>query len=343
MTDQRQRITIIGAGCIGASMGLALRQSEDADLFEVIGHDREYGIAQAGERRGAFHSAKLNLDLALRDAKLIILAVPLAEMESTLADVGRLLPADTGAIVTDTAPLKAPVLAWAQELLPAGTHFIGGDPFLAPDLQSEAGPALLRGHEQARADLFTDAIYAITARPDDAPHAVETVANLAMLLDAEPRFMAPAEHDAVRALANALPDLVGAALLRSVVAAPGWQETSQAIGHSFAAVTAAVAEETASRQLMARLSRGPLLRGIDALQAELSELRRHIAAGDSEAIAAAYAEAAEARARWVARERAERDAASEPPGLFQRLGRTFLGERLMQESQRQPPNHDPEA
>ena len=121
MTDQRQRITIIGAGCIGASMGLALRQSEDADLFEVIGHDREYGIAQAGERRGAFHSAKLNLDMALRDAKLIILAVPLAEMESTLADVGRLLPADTGAIVTDTAPLKAPVLAWAQELLPAGT------------------------------------------------------------------------------------------------------------------------------------------------------------------------------------------------------------------------------
>ncbi len=341
MADQRQRITIIGAGCIGTSMGLALRQSEDADLFEVIGHDREYGIAQAGERRGAFHSAKLNLDMALRDARLIILAVPLAEMESTLADIGRLLPADTGAIVTDTALLKAPVLAWAQELLPAGTHFIGGDPFLAPDIES--GPTLLRGHEQARADLFTDAIYTITAQPEDAPHAVETITNLALLLDAEPRFIAPAEHDAVRALANALPDLVGAALLRSVVAAPGWQEISKAIGHSFATVTAAVAEETASRRLMAQLTRDPLLRGIDALQAELSELRRHIAAGDSEALAAAYTEAAAARARWVARERAERAASSEPPGLFQRLSHAFLGERLMQKSQSQPPNRDPEA
>jgi prephenate dehydrogenase len=341
MADQRQRITIIGTGCIGASMGLALRQSEDADLFEVIGHDREYAIAQAGERRGAFHSAKLNLDMALRDAKLIILAVPLAEMESTLADIGRLLPPDTGAIVTDTALLKAPVLAWAQDLLPPGAHFIGGDPFLAPDV--EAGPALLRGHEQARADLFADAVYTITARPDDAPHAVETITNLALLLDAEPRFMAPAEHDAVRALANALPDLLGAALLRSVVAAPGWQETAKAIGHSFAHVTAAVAEEAASRQMMAHLSRGPLLRGIDALQAELSELRRHIEAGDSEALAAAYAEAAEARARWITRERAERDASSEPPGLFQRLGRTFLGERLMQKSQGQPPKPDRET
>ncbi len=54
MDSNRQRITIIGTGCIGASIGLALHQSRDADHLEIVGHDREHGHARMGQKIGCF-------------------------------------------------------------------------------------------------------------------------------------------------------------------------------------------------------------------------------------------------------------------------------------------------
>ena len=80
MTASPQRMTIVGTGCVGASMGLAIRQSADADHLEVVGHDRDHGLARRARSLGAFDNVALNLDIALRGAKLVILAVPLAAL-----------------------------------------------------------------------------------------------------------------------------------------------------------------------------------------------------------------------------------------------------------------------
>ena len=202
MDSNRQRITIIGTGCIGASIGLALRQSRDADHLEIVGHDREHGHARMGQKMGAFDRAVLNLDLALDGARLVILSVPLAELRQTLADVGRLLEPDAGIVITDTAPLAVPVLEWALDLLPPGNHFVAADPFLAPGM---GGWEPLRGIVDAKADLFKDAVYAIAAQGEEHPSAVRAVSNLAMVLGASPYYMDPAEHDAVRVLTDAVP------------------------------------------------------------------------------------------------------------------------------------------
>ena len=76
MSSTTQRIAIIGTGCIGTSIGLALRQSADADHLEIVGHDRNPGVARQAKKLGAFDRVDFNLDIALNGAKLVILAVP---------------------------------------------------------------------------------------------------------------------------------------------------------------------------------------------------------------------------------------------------------------------------
>ncbi|MFP4344985.1 MAG: prephenate dehydrogenase [Anaerolineales bacterium] len=323
----KRRVTIIGTGCIGASIGMALRNSPAAGELEIVGHDRDSGIAHQAERQGAFDRTTLLLDPALKDAGMVIVAVPFSEMETVLSDLGRLLEPDSGVVVTDTAPLKAPVLAWADKLLPPGVHFIGGDPILAPREEVKFPSSVA----DAGAELLKEALYTITIRPTDAPKAIEGVTNLAQQIGATPLYMDPVEHDGVRLFTRMLPDLTAVALLRTVMGDSGWEEMRKVASHHFAAGTSAAHGEVASRRLMAELGRDSLLRGLDNLVGELQSLRRAIAEGDDESLAATFHSTAEARTVWLhqaqTRDWEEQGAAPEMPGAMQRTLEMFFGRR----------------
>ncbi|MBN2003635.1 MAG: prephenate dehydrogenase [Anaerolineae bacterium] len=324
----KQRITIIGAGCIGASIGIALRKSADAGHLEVVGHDRDLGTARNAQKLGAFDRTEFNLHLALAGAKLVILAVPLSALREVLADVGRLLDANAGVVVSDTAPLKAPVLQWADELLPPGNHFVGADPFLAPGV---GGWEPLSTEGDARADLFARAVYAITARAEDHPSAVRAVTNLALVLGAEPLFMNPAEHDAARLIGDAVPGIVAAALFQATVEAPGWGEVRKAAGRAFATATSGAADmEPISQRMMALLGQETLLRGLDAFQERLSALRGLIAEGNAEALEQTLGNVSKARAYWMAESRERiwdiEQGSTHQDGLFRRTMQALVGE-----------------
>jgi prephenate dehydrogenase len=333
-TRRRQRITIVGTGCIGASIGLALRHSEDADHLEVVGHDRDAGRARQAQKLGAFDATPVNLDVALGGAQLVILAVPLASLREVLQDVGRLLdpgrqehaPQALDVVVTDVGPLKQPAIEWASATLPASAHFVGGDPFLAPGLN---GWEPLRGLEDASEELFREAVYAIAARADDHPSAVRTVANLALVLGATPLFMDPVEHDAVRLMAGTVPSLVAVSLFQATAASPGWEEVRKAAGREFATATAGVSGDVDSQRMSALLGRETVLRGLDEVLARLTELRASIAEGDAAALEAQFAAASQGRAAWMLQSQTRawqlNPQAMVQGGLFSRTLQTLLG------------------
>jgi prephenate dehydrogenase len=328
MAAQKQRITIIGTGRIGASMGMALRQSQDAPRLELVGHDCELATARQALKLGAFDRVEFNLDVALRGAKLIIIAVPLAALREVLQDIGRLVNAE-GVVITDTAPLKAPVKMWAKELLPEGCYYVGADPFLAP---ASGGWEMLEGPAAARSDLFKDAVYAITAQPDDHPSAVHAVTNLAFVLGAEPYLMDPGEHDAVRVWVNALPDMAASSLFRSVTESHGWAEMRRAAERSFATATAAAAGDVASRRMLAQLGQPVLIEALDGLVVQLQALRQALAEGDGAVVEAILQQATRARELWLLQSQ-ERTWEPAPPeieheSLFERTMKTLVGERL---------------
>src|SRR3989442_6828006 len=103
----RRRMTIVGLGLIGGSLGLALKEADRG--LEIVGHNRSHEAAGRAKKLGAVDRAEWNLPRALEGAGIVVLAVAPAAMEKVMAEVAPSL--EPGAIVTDVASTKVDVLA----------------------------------------------------------------------------------------------------------------------------------------------------------------------------------------------------------------------------------------
>lgn len=282
----KPRIAIIGLGLIGSSIGLAL--SREARDFEIIGHDRSNAAAGQAKKLQAVDKTEWNLINACDGAGLVILALPLGAIRETMQALAGELA--TGAVVIDTASIKTPVQAWADELLPAGAAFVGTNPIVASDQTGGAA---------ARADLFEGRMWAICPSPDADERAVKTAADLASRLGAKPLFLDATEHDGMAAAVEQLPALASMALLTSAVSQPAWREMRKLAGGQFESSTRLVSSDPRVFSDAMLHSTEQVVRWIDSFIDNMAAWRDLIAAGDSEAIDNAFAEAAAARALWL--------------------------------------------
>lgn len=282
----KSKITIVGLGLIGNSIGLGLAQSQRS--FEIVGHDKENSAAGQARKLKAVDRTEWNLISACDGADLIVLALPAAAIKDTFkALAGNLKP---GAVLLDTASIKAPVQAWADELLPQGVSYIGTNPIVSSD---QAGGAAARG------DLFQGTIWAICPSPTTDERAVKMAIDLAERLGAAPLFLEVAEHDGMMAEVEHLPAVVSMAVLTSVVSLPTWRETRKLAGGQFESTTRLTSDDPAVFSDAVLANREQVIRRIDAFVDSMAGWRALIAAGDEEALAKAFETAIDARARWL--------------------------------------------
>ena len=286
------RVTIVGLGCVGSSIGLALREKDSS--VEVIGHDIEAGNTRLAKRMGAVTKTHWNLPAACEGSSLVILALPLPALLETLELLGPHL--DEGCVVTDTASLKASVLECAGEHLPDTVHFIGGMPVPGP--ASGEGRALV-GPEAARADLFDGGVYCITPDADTSSHATGVLTELAETLGAQPLFLDAAEHDGLQAGVGGLPALISVALLRATMGTPGWAEMRKVAGQDYSALTSPAATNPGDRLGTVLANHDNVMRRLDMFIAELLRIRDQFVDGDTEGLEAVFSGATDAHARWI--------------------------------------------
>ena len=285
------QITLIGLGRRGGSIGLALK-SKSREM-QIVGHDREPAIAKAAQSRGAIDRVEWNLPRACERADLVIVAAPLTGVRETFSAVNDSLRPDC--VVATLAPLLAPPLAWAAELLPSHVHFVAGNFAANPDMLSDRAT----GIQAARADLFEKGLWAIAPAPACAPAAVKLVTDLATLLGASPLYIDPAEHDGLSASVEVVPALTAIALVRAATQTPGWRERRKMTDRDFAALTAPADADPAGRRATLDLNRENVLRALDATLAELNALRAALADDKSEELDRLIQEALEARGKWL--------------------------------------------
>jgi prephenate dehydrogenase len=321
------QITIVGLGQIGSSIGLALK-THNVNV-QRVGHDKDPQAAKEAQKAGAVDDVKYNLPAAIREAKIVILALPLAEMRATLKTIAPDL--GEGTLVLDTAPAKATVAAWAQELLPPGRFYIG----LTPAINPEYLHGTEFGVRAARPDLFEKGVMVVNA-PRGTPG---NVFNLAMefvnLLGAMPLLMDTAEADGIFSAMHVLPQLAAAALLDTTVDQPGWQEARKLAGRPYATVTAGAAyhDDVLSLGESALENRENMVRLLNAYITSLINLRDDIEANDREAVTQRLGEAWKGRSRWFD-ERTAADwlkaeaAPIDAPSFGDRVNQMFFGGML---------------
>ena len=319
----KPRITIVGLGFIGGSIGLALHQAEAK--FEVVGHDRERGAANKAKKIGAVDKTDWNLVSACEDADLIVIAIPVGGIKDTLAAIGPYLK--PGCLITDTASIKSPVIEWAEEILPKEVNFVGGDPIVG-----DAGTE--EGIDAARADLFSGAVYCLAPAVGAAPDAVRLASDFVYLLGAKPYFLDPLEHDGLMAGVDHLPFVLSAALLSVATESPSWREMRRLAGGAFENATRFVSADPATYRDACLVNSENIVRWIDACSDKMGELKETILDEDAEKLEQVFEEAMIARMRWLrAREAGdwEEQQSSETPGMGslmgQMLGLGRLGKR----------------
>jgi prephenate dehydrogenase len=313
------QITIVGLGQIGASIGLAL--GPHSSLLYRVGHDKDLTTARSAEKQGAVDAVKLNLPASVREARIVILSLPLHEIRETLQVIAEDLP--EGAVVMDTAPIKAPVVAWVKEYLPAGRYYVGLVPALNPGYlhQTELGLAA------AKEDLFQGGVVALSAIPGTPEEAVKLATDLVTLLGAAPLFTDMYESDGLMTSTHLAPQFLAASLLNALVGQPGWDDARKLAGRPFAALTSALAyqDEMAALGESAALNQEGLTRVLDVVIATLQEIRKEVAEGDRDRLHERLDLALEGRERWLSeRTRAdwsqrEKTDLTEIPNLAERL------------------------
>jgi prephenate dehydrogenase len=314
------QITIVGLGQIGSSIGLALKAHEVS--VHRMGHDKDPQAAKESQKIGAVDDVKYNLPASIREAKIVILALPLAAMRETLEVIAPDL--QEGALILDTAPAKSTVAAWAKELLPPGRFYIG----LTPAINPEYLHGIEFGVRAARADLFENGLMVVNA-PYGTPGNVFNLAmELVHLMGAMPLLMDTVEADGIFSAMHVLPQLAAAALLDATVDKPGWLEARKLAGRPYASVTAGLAyhDDVDSLREAALENRENIVRLLNSYISSLIGLRDEIAASDQGAVKARLDESLQGRIRWFD----ERLAAEWLKGEAQPIDAPSFGDRVNQ-------------
>lgn len=317
------QITIIGLGQVGSSIGLALASQKN---IKRVGHDKNMETARAAQKAGAVDEAKFNLPSSISNANIVLLCIPLNEIEDTLEIIAPDL--QEGTVIMDTAPSKGTVAAWAEKHLPQGRHYVGLTPASGAGYLHEID----LGVSSARADLFQKGLFLINAPRSTPEQAMNLAMDLVELLGAKAMLSDTVEADGLLASTHILPQLIGAALLDSTVDQPGWHEARKLAARPYATATAAFVyqDEAASLGVAAIKNRENVVRVIDAYMMSLKELRDKISAGDDTSVAIFLDDAFKARMRWLdERFQADWDGLQKEkpdvPSFGERLSQIFMG------------------
>ncbi|HEY85638.1 MAG TPA: prephenate dehydrogenase [Chloroflexi bacterium] len=278
-------ITIIGAGAIGTSLGLALKRLDDAP--HLIVHDKDPKHSGLAMKRKAFDKSEWNLINACENADLIILAIPSSEINPTLEAIAPYVKNDV--IISDTAQSKQQIVEMAAEILPDHAHFIGGNPIVA---------VTGRGPQAARVDLFQDTLYCLTPGASVAPGGVKLLEDMAALVGATPFFLDPVEHDGLMSGVVGLPTLLSIALVHSVSQPTAWKETRKLAGGLFSQVTSGAQGDANSLTEEFFAAKANTLRRLDEVMAALQTMKEMVQAEQEDDLNKLVEEALDTRDEW---------------------------------------------
>jgi prephenate dehydrogenase len=283
------KVTIIGMGLLGGSLGLALMKHKLAR--EVYGFARRKATIGQCLKNGVTHRAGIHLDEAVAEADLVVLCTPTSQMASV---TGAFLPVlKQGAIVTDVGSVKVPVVRKLGPLVrKAGGHFVGSHPMAGSERS---------GVSAARADLFEEAVCVVSPTGTSNPAAAKKIVRFWRSLGAEVLTLTPALHDKFVSRASHLPHLVACALAKQVLDPRRDRRQRDLCAAGFRDTTRVACGSPDLWRDISLANRDNLIRDLADFEKNLRRLRKLLAEGDTAGLERFLRSAAERRIVWEGR------------------------------------------
>lgn len=292
-------IAILGLKRTGASVGLALKRhnaKKSGNTFTISGYDTSRDLAKKAQDMGAVDQIDHNLDKVVREVDIVVIALPVGEVEGAYATIAPSLR--TGVVVIDMSPLAGKALKVAKEHLREGAHVVCAAPVINPKYLFDGTDEVGRASE----DLFDDGSIMVMPSVTCIKDAISLASDFASLLGATPHFYDPAEFDSLTAATEALPSLLGVVAFHQLSRNEGWSDIQRLTNPNFGMLTHHLFDTHPDDLRDYWLNSGAdLIRQLDDLVESLRAFRGLLAEKDDESLAAALEAASTEYESWVNR------------------------------------------
>jgi prephenate dehydrogenase len=194
------RLSILGVGLLGGSIGLAVKSA--AIPARIVGYGHRPATLRRALEMGAIDESASSATEAVKGADLVILCTPVSLFQPILTEIAPVMTDMT--FVTDVGSTKRSVVSQAESILPKSVHFVGSHPMAGSEK---------RGVEYARADLFQGSRCILTPTERTDPTALEKVDQFWRRLGMRTQRMSTVDHDRLICDISHLPHAVAAALI----------------------------------------------------------------------------------------------------------------------------------
>ncbi len=280
-------LVVIGVGLIGGSFALDLKKKGLVGRVTGVGRGRT-NLENAREL-GIIDAIADSATEAVKDADLVLLAIPVGAMAAVFRDIAAALPPKC--ILTDAGSTKQDVVAAARRGLGGKIgQFVPGHPIAGAETS---------GAEAARTGLYNHKPCVLTPLAENAPIAVETVQAAWKACGAQVTLMEAAQHDQVFAAVSHLPHMVAFALMEELAGRPDAETYFRHAGSGFRDFTRIAGSHPEMWRDISLANKDALVAEMDAFIAKLAGIRDLLVSGDSQALEGLFTRAREARLNWI--------------------------------------------
>jgi len=260
------KVTIVGVGLIGGSVGLALKKRRLAK--KIVGAARHASTLTTALKMGAIDEGTQDVREAAKDADLILFATPVASIpkliEICLPKIKR------GALLSDVGSTKEEITRKIEKILPQGIHFVGAHPLAGSEKN---------GVEYARADLFRGSLCLLAKTKKTRPQGLRKLAKLWQALGARTAVVSCKAHDRILSQISHLPHLAAVALIDAAD-----KNSIKFAASGFKDATRIAAGEPVMWRDICITNKKEILHSIDKYIRAMSKLRTAVKCGDSKVL-----------------------------------------------------------
>ena len=278
--SQFRQVSIIGLGLIGGSLAAGIKDQQLAD--SVVAFDTDAQSLDDGRSLVLIDRDAESIEDAVADADLVILAVPVRSIPTTLYALG-----EYRGLITDVGSVKSTVIDAARKIygeVPA--NLVPGHPIAGSEKH---------GVTAADPDLFRGRRVILTPVKETDATALASIRAFWQALGAEVVEMDPAHHDSILAQTSHLPHLLAYALVDTLSGRGDSLEIFQYAAGGFRDFSRIAASDPVMWRDIFTANGEAVVEVLDRYLGELQDLRQMIESGDSHGLEQVFHRAKAAR------------------------------------------------
>ncbi|KPJ93635.1 MAG: prephenate dehydrogenase [Gammaproteobacteria bacterium SG8_11] len=277
------RLSIIGVGLIGGSLARALKKANA--VGQVVGYGRNIEHLQKALELGVVDKYETDIAVAVRDADVIVLAVPVGKTLEVLQSIKPYLNSKT--IITDVGSSKGAVVKAAREVFgDALENFVPGHPIAGTEKS---------GVEASFAELFENRRVVLTPLDNTNEAALKIIRRMWQDTGALVEQTSVEHHDDVLAATSHLPHMLAFALVDALATMDDKIEIFRYAAGGFRDFTRIASSDPQMWHDICVTNEKSIVAMLDLFMADLERLRDAIKAGDSDYLLQVFTRAKKAR------------------------------------------------